>query len=83
MCHSRLCLPRRYRGINEFQPLSTICKIEYKEKSGIGAIYKYEFPQGTWRTLLITSNEILEISHVNDITELRLEFETIQLAICM
>ena len=55
--------------------LSTICKIEYKEKSGIGAIYKCEFPPGTWRTLFITSNEILEISHVSKITELRLEFK--------
>ena len=79
MCHSRLCLPRRYRGINEFQPLSTstICKIEYKKKYGVGAIYRYEFPQGTLRTLLITSNEILDIFYVNDITELRLEFTTI------
>ena len=66
---------RRNSDGKELHPLSTICKIEYKNKSGIGAIYKYEFPQGTWRTLFITSYEIFDISHVNDITELQLEFE--------
>ena len=41
----------------------------------MGAIYKYEFPEGTWRTLFITSYEIFDIYHVNDITELQIEFE--------
>ena len=60
---------------NKFYSSSTICKINYKNKSGIGAIYKLEFPKGAWRTLFITSNEIFDIYHVNDITELQLEFE--------
>ena len=59
---------------DEVKQLSTICKIEYNEKSGIGAIYQYEFPRGTWRTLFITSYKILEVSHINDITDLELEF---------
>ena len=31
--------------------------------------------EGTWRTLFITSYEIFDIYHVNDITELQIEFE--------
>ena len=50
------------RPKNYFRPQSTICNIKYKEQSGTGAIYGFEFPEGTWRTLFITCNQVLTIS---------------------
>ena len=66
---------RRRPAAKELHPISTICKIEYKKKHGIGAIYKLEFPRGTWRTLFITSYEVLDICNVSEITELQVKFE--------
>ena len=70
-----LLLTCRNLTSDEVKQLSTICKIEYNEISGIGAIYQYEFPRGTWRTLFITSYEILKVSDINDFPNLELEFE--------
>ena len=58
-----------------FRPQSTICNIIYKEHSGTGAIYGFEFPEGTRRTLLITCNQVLCISRVDEVVGLRLEFK--------
>ena len=33
-----------------------------------------EFPKGTFRTLFITSNEVLDISNVNEVANLKLDF---------
>ena len=58
---------------NNLNPSFTICEVKYKEQSGNGAIYGCEYPKGTFRTLFITS--FLEISNVNEITDVRLVFE--------
>ena len=47
-----------------FRYQSTICKVTYNEQSGTGAIYGYEFPEGTWRTLFITCNQVLNVLDV-------------------
>ena len=57
-----------------FRPQSTICKVIYKEQSGTGALYGYEFPEQTWRTLLIACNQVLRISEVEELVGLRLLF---------
>ena len=54
-------------------PSFTICQVKYKEKSGDGALYSCEYPKGKIRTLFITS--YLEISNVNEITDVYLVFE--------
>ena len=66
-----------FRKGNNYRPLLTITKVEYwyKKQSGTGAIYSCEYPEGTWRTLFITSNQVLEISDVSDITDVWLVFE--------
>ena len=56
-------------------PSFTICKVQYKEQFGIGAIYGCEYPKGTFRTLFITSYEVLKISNVDEVTHLCLIFE--------
>ena len=60
---------------NYFRPQSTICNIKYKEQSGTGAIYGFEFPEGTWRTLFITCNQVLRISQRKEVVGLRLVFK--------
>ena len=52
-----------------------MCKFKYKEVTGVGAIYGCEFPKGTFRTLFVTSSQVLNISNVIEITNLELEFE--------
>ena len=52
---------------------TSICQVKYKSQSTNGAIYGYEYPEGTHRTLFITS--FLDISNVNEITDVRLLFE--------
>ena len=64
-----------YRKGNSFRPAFTICKFKYKEVTGVGAIYGCECPYGTIRTLFITSYEMLEISNVNEVSNLLLVFE--------
>ena len=59
----------------DINPNSTICNIIYKEHSGTGAIYGFEFPEATRRTLLITCNQVLCISRVDEVVGLRLEFK--------
>jgi hypothetical protein len=54
-------------------PSFTICQVKYKEQTANGAIYDCEYPKGTFRTLFITS--YLEISNVNEITDVCLVFE--------
>ena len=54
-------------------PSFTICRVIYKEQSGNGTIYDCEYPKGTVRILYITS--FLEISNVNEITDVYLVFE--------
>ena len=61
-----------FRNKHNLNPLFTICQVKYKEHSGNGAIYDCEYPKGTFRTLFITS--FLEISDVNEITDVRLIF---------
>ena len=61
--------------MNRLSPSFSICKFKYKEGTGVGAIYGYEYPKGTFRTLFITSYEVLAISNVNEITNLKLDFE--------
>ena len=62
-----------FRKVHNLIPALTICQVKYKEKSGNGAIYGCEYPEGTFRTLFITS--CLEISNVNEITDVCLVFE--------
>ena len=64
-----------YRPSAYFSPQSTICNVTYKEQSGTGALYGYEFPEQTWRTLLIACNQVLRISQVKEIVGLRLLFK--------
>ena len=64
-----------YRPKAYFRSQSTICHVRYKEHSGTGAIYGFEFPEGTWRTLFITCNQVLNISNVIEIVGVRLEFK--------
>ena len=45
------------------------------QASGTDAIYGFEFPEGTWRTLFITCNQIVRISDVKEIVGIRLEFK--------
>ena len=54
-------------------PSPTICQVKYEEQSGTGAIYGCEYPDGTFRTLFITS--FLEIPNKNEITDVCLVFE--------
>ena len=54
-------IPKHFR----FQ--STIGKVTYKEQSGTGAIYGFEFPKGTWRTLFIACNQVVRISEVKEV----------------
>ena len=61
--------------MGRLSPSFTICKFKYKEVTGVGAIYGCEYPEGTIRTLFIASYEALAISNVNEITNLRLDFE--------
>ena len=61
--------------MNHLSPSFTICKFKYKEVTGIGAIYGCEYPKGTFRTLFITSYQMLEISDVNEVSNLMLVFE--------
>ena len=63
------------KNTNNFNPQSTICNVEYKEQTGTGAIYGYEFPEGTWRTLFITSYQVLTISNASEVTRLRVKFK--------
>lgn len=63
------------RWSNHLRSQSTICTVIFKNKSGIGAIYGYDSPEGTWRTLFITSFEVLSISDVKEITDLILIFK--------
>jgi hypothetical protein len=58
---------------HNLNPSFTICQVKYKEQSDNGAIYGCEYPKGTFRTLFITS--FLEISNVNQITDVYLVFE--------
>ena len=58
-----------------FRSQSTICKVIYNKQSGTGAIYGFEFPEGTWRTLLITCNQVLNISNAKEIVGLKLKFK--------
>ena len=58
-----------------FRSQSSICNVRYKEESGTGAIYGYEFPEGTWRTLFLTCNQVLNISNVKEIVGVRLVFK--------
>ena len=69
-----------YRPKDYFRPQSTICNVKYKDQSSIrGAIYGYEFPEGTWRTLFITLNQVLlGISEVKEVVGLRLSFTDMQ-----
>ena len=60
---------------NDLSLSFSICKVCYKEKSGVGAIYGCEYPKGTFRTLFITSFQVLEIADVNEVTDLSLAFE--------
>ena len=72
-------IPRQKVNFNRpkdyFRSQSTICHVRYKEHSGTGAIYGYAFPEGTWRTLFITCNQVLNIFGVKEIVDVRLEFE--------
>ena len=61
--------------MNRLSPSFTICKFKYKEVTGVGAIYGCEFPGGAFRTLFITSYQVLEISNVNEIANMKIEFE--------
>ena len=63
------------RPTDYFRSQSTICHVRYKKHHGTGAIYGYEFPEGTWRTLFITCNQVLNISGVKEIVDVRLEFK--------
>ena len=67
--------PFAIRTPKDINPNSTICNIIYKEHSGTGAIYGFEFPEGTRRTLLITCNQVLCISRVDEVVGLRLVFK--------
>ena len=58
-----------------FCPQSTICKVIYNEQSGTGAIYGFEFPEGTWRTLFVTCNQVVRISEAKQVVGIRLEFK--------
>ena len=58
-----------------FRPQSTICRVRYKEKSCTGAIYGYEFPEGTWRTLFIICNQVVRKSEAIEVVGIRLEFK--------
>ena len=58
-----------------FRHQSTICNVRYKDQSGAGAIYGFQFPEGTWRTLFITCNQTVMISDVQEIDGLKLEFK--------
>ena len=58
-----------------FRPQSTICKVISNEQSGTGAIYGFEFPEETWRTLFITCNQVVRISEENEVVGIRLEFK--------
>ena len=61
-------------AVHADRPVSfTLCPVKYKEQSGNGAIYGCEYPEGTFRTLFITS--FLEISNVNEITDVCLVFD--------
>ena len=51
---------------NFFRSQSSICSIEYKFIYGTGAIIGLEFPEGTWRTLFITSFQVAPISDPNE-----------------
>ena len=64
-----------YSRPNNFNPNSTICKVIYKGQTGTGAIYGFEFPEGTWRTLLITCHQVLTIFDANEVVDLRLVFK--------
>ena len=55
------------RPKQSFRPQSTICKVIYKENSGTRAISEYEFPEGTWRTLFITCNQVLNVFDVKEV----------------
>ena len=58
----------KHRPKNYFRFQSTICKVTYKEQSGTGAIYGYEFPKATWRTLFITCNQVLKVLDVKEVS---------------
>ena len=64
-----------FRKFHNSNPPFAICQVKYKEQSYNGAIYGCEFPEGTFRTLFITS--FLDISNLNEITGLNLVFEDI------
>ena len=64
-----------YRKVDHLSPSFTICKFKFKDVTGIGAIYGYEYPKGTFRTLFIASYEMLEISDVNEVSNLLLVFK--------
>lgn len=66
-------IPKQKR--NYFRSESTICRVRFKGQSGRGAIYGNEFPEKTWRTLFISSYQVLSISDISEITELRLVFK--------
>ena len=67
----------KHRPKNYFCFQSTICKVTYKEQSGTGAIYGYEFPEGTWRTLFITCNQVLNVLDVKEVVGLKLVFNDV------
>ena len=50
-------------------------KVNYKEQSGNAAIYSCKYPEGTFRTLFITT--FLNIYNVNEITDVQRFFWTL------
>ena len=72
---SKISEPEQNANHFPFRPQSTICNVKYKEQIGTGAIYGYEFPEETWRTLFITSNQVLSIADAKEVTGLSLEFK--------
>ena len=57
-----------------FRPQSSICSVEYKSQHGAGAIYRLEYPNGTWRTLVIISFQIAPFKDTSEVTGLKLAF---------